>query len=118
MKTTRNNIEEEVKRTLASLDNVQPASPRPFLYTRIEARMENMKKKPVSVLELKPIYQRLSVAVLVVLVVFNVITASFYLGSSASTGSTATELSEEEVYFEQYYTSVTTIDNLEENIIE
>jgi len=117
MKTTRNNIEEKVKRTLASLDSVQPASPRPFLYTRIKARMERAHENQARVFELKPAYQRLSVAVLVLLVVFNVITASFYIGSSDNT-ATATELSEEEVYFEQYYTSLTTIDNLEENIIE
>lgn len=117
MKTTQNNIGEEVKRTLASLDNVQPASPKPFLYTRIKARMERAQENRARVFELKPVYQRLSMAVLVLLVVFNVITASFYVGSSSETAS-VTELSEEEVYFEQYYTSMTTIDNLEENIKE
>jgi hypothetical protein len=117
MKTTRNNIEEEVQRTLASLDNVQPASPKPFLYTRIKARMEKVQEGRVRVFELKPVYQRLSMAVLILLVAFNVFTASFYIESSANTAD-ATELSEEEVYFEQYYSSLTTIDNLEENITE
>lgn len=33
-------IEEEIERTLQSLDGIQPATPKPFFYTRLQGRME------------------------------------------------------------------------------
>lgn len=34
------NKEEEIERTLQSLEGIQPAEPNPFFYTRLQARME------------------------------------------------------------------------------
>lgn len=36
----RYNKEEEIERTLQSLEGIQPAEPNPFFYTRLQARME------------------------------------------------------------------------------
>jgi len=34
------NIEEEIERTLQSLKGIEPATPKPFFYTRLQARLE------------------------------------------------------------------------------
>lgn len=37
-------IEEEIERTLQSLEGIKPAEPTPFFYTRLQARMEKNKE--------------------------------------------------------------------------
>ena len=37
-------IEEEIERTLQSLEGIKPAEPTPFFYTRLQARMEKKKE--------------------------------------------------------------------------
>ena len=115
MKKVEKHIENEVNRTLTSLDDIKKASPKPFLYTRIMARMENEKSNSLKGLEFKPVYQRVGMAVLVILLVFNVLTASLFIGVNSGVSS---ENSQEEIYFDQYFPSLTTIDNLEQNINE
>ena len=36
-------MDEEIERTLQSLEGIQPAGPKPFFYTRLQARMEQKK---------------------------------------------------------------------------
>ena len=115
MKTENKHIENEVKRTLESLDNIQKASPRPFLYTRIMARLEGTEMNKSVSRELKPVYQRIFVGALVLLAVINIFTASLFLGNNSDSG---TEISQEESYFEGYYPTLTTIDNLEQYTTE
>ncbi len=115
MKKDKKHIENEVSKTLASLDSIEKASPRPFLYTRIMARMEKEKTNSSKVFELKPVYQRVGMAVLVILLVFNVLTATLFIGVNPGVSS---ENSQEEIYFDQYFPTLTTIDNLEQNINE
>jgi len=35
------NIDDEIERTLQSLEGIKPAEPKPFFYTRLQARMES-----------------------------------------------------------------------------
>ena len=115
MKSETKHIEEEVQKTLQSLDNVQKASPKPFLYTRIMARMEKYKASTSNVFELKPGYRRITIAAFIILIAINIFTATFYLGY---TSETTLENSQEEIYFDQYYPTLTTIDNIEQNLTE
>jgi hypothetical protein len=115
MKTDMKYIESEVSKTLESLDNIQKASPKPFLYIRIMARMEKAKEVSSGAYELKPVYLRIALASLAVLIVFNVFTVTLYLGSDPAS---TTEASQEEMYFDQYYPALTTIDNIEQNLTE
>jgi hypothetical protein len=41
-------VQEEIKRTLQSLEGLKPAEPAPFFYTRLQARMEKKKGMKVS----------------------------------------------------------------------
>jgi hypothetical protein len=44
--TGRNNIDEKINAALCSLDNIRPATPKPFFYTRLQSRLN---QKPDSV---------------------------------------------------------------------
>lgn len=113
MKTTNSHIEDEVRKTLSSLDGLTGASPRPFFYTRLKARMERFEKTPEKVLSLRPAYQRIALGVVAVLVVFNIFTASLIFRSeSVSSSDTSTE----QAFLDEYYPTLTTIDNLEQNL--
>jgi len=113
MKTTNSHIEEEVNKTLASLDGLTGASPRPFFYTRLMAKMESSELKTEKVFKLRPTYQRIVMGVAAVLLIFNLFTATLILGSGSKTTS---ESSTEQSFFDEYYPTLTTIDNLEENL--
>lgn len=112
MMNDKRQIEEEVRKTLESLDRVDRVSPKPFLFTRILARMQHADN--VSVGSFQP-YYRLTMAVLTILVIFNLVTFSLNLpGGLISSDNNA----QEEVDFDQYYPTLTTIDNLSMEITE
>jgi len=113
MKTTHSNIEEEVRKTLECLDGLTSAAPRPFFYTRLMARMESSKPVTEKVLIMRPAYQRIALGVAALLLVFNIFTASLIFGSSSQTTS---EVSTEQTFFDEYYPTLTTIDNLEQRL--
>jgi hypothetical protein len=46
MMQSGNNNQDRIDEVMDSLDGIQPAMPRPFLYTRIMARMERTRKDP------------------------------------------------------------------------
>ena len=115
MKTKDKNIENEVIKTMSSLDQLERARPKPFLYTRTMARMQAINEDALKRYELKPVYLRIAITGLSALVVFNLFTATLFLGNSSNT---SLEITQEEIYFEQYYPSLTTIDNLEQNLTE
>lgn len=48
-------MDEEIERTLQSLEGIQPAGPKPFFYTRLQARMEQ-KKVEKTVWQWRPAY--------------------------------------------------------------
>jgi len=113
MKTTNSNIEEEVRKTLESLDGLTSAAPRPFFYTRLKARMESQEPATEKVFSMRPVYQRVTIGVAAVLLVFNIFTASLIFGSSSQATS---EASTEQTFFDEYYPTLTTIDNLEQKL--
>lgn len=113
MKTTNSHIEEEVRKTLESLDGMTGASPRPFFYTRLMAKMEASSPRTEKTFRLRPAYQRIALGVAAVLLIFNLFTATLILGSNSQT---TTESSAEQSFFDEYYPTLTTIDNLEQNL--
>ena len=100
-------MEEEVRKTLASLDRVDRVAPKPFLFTRIMGRMQQSGSESS---KWKQPFYRLTVALLALLVVINVVTVSLNL-SGALVANDDTD--QEEQYFEQYYPALTTIENLQ-----
>jgi hypothetical protein len=109
------NIEEEVRKTLSSLDSIQKAELKPFLYTRIRAKMEAASAAPIKQFELKPAFVRIGMATLVLLLVFNFVTATLFIGTDSAAVS---ETTIEETFIDQYYPTMATIENLESYITE
>jgi hypothetical protein len=113
MKTTNSHIEEEVRKTLSSLDGLTSASPRPFFYTRLRARMESAEPSTEKVFTWKPAYQRVAIGAVAILLVFNMFTATLIRGSGSQV---TTEAGTEQTFLDEYYPALTTIDNLEQSI--
>ena len=109
------NIEEDIRKTLSSLDNIERASPKPFLYTRLMARLEVSPSKVIYQYNLKPAFTRVAMAALVILVAFNFVTATLLIGTNSDS---LLETNIEETFLDQYYPSMTTIDNIEQNLTE
>ena len=81
-------IEQEVQKTLEQFDRAERLRPNPFFYTRVRARIDERERaKRWSFLAgvLKP-------AFLVLLVVFNTITAAFFLRDKATESMDRREL--------------------------
>ena len=115
MKTDKNHIEDEVRKTMLSLDGMAQAGPRPFFYSRLTARMERNAESSSISLELAPVYRRVIMGVLAFLITANVITVTLMMGEKTISETTVTQESE---FFDQYYMPVTTIDNLETQLTQ
>ena len=48
-------IEEKIDKTLASLEHIERATPRPFFYTRLEAKIQK-KHAPIPNIVLRPVF--------------------------------------------------------------
>ncbi|KYG82385.1 hypothetical protein AWN68_14060 [Roseivirga echinicomitans] len=105
-----NNIENKISQALNSIEGIESAEVKPFFYTRLQAKMEN---------EIAPSYGRfsilanlkLSLAMLAVIMVFN-LTSLVFLTSSQDTSSTATSALDE--FSEEYFSSPNNYDYLNE----
>jgi hypothetical protein len=71
-------IEQQINETLNSLDGIRQAEPKPFYYARLKARMERELLQPKTVLgwTFKPIYAYASLALVLSINVFTIITLS------------------------------------------
>lgn len=84
-------IEQEVQKTLQCFDSAEKLEDNPFFYTRVKARIESSKKQTTKNLGqfgwslLKP-------AFLVLIVVLNIVTVTFYVTSKQSQTSDQEQL--------------------------
>lgn len=69
-------IQQKVDETLKALDGIEQAKPNPFFYTRLKARMERELLQPKTVLgwTFKPIYAYASLALVLSINIFTIIT--------------------------------------------
>lgn len=78
-------MEDELEKTLHALDGMERAEPKPFLYTRIQGRLERRRADTYSrIWQLKPAYVIASVALLIVL---NVAAMLVYSRSQRQSGT-------------------------------
>jgi hypothetical protein len=116
MKKTSNDIEKEVAKTLASLDGVKPAAPKPFLFTRISARLENMREPSGASITLSPVLERLFTAALVGLLAFNLISMSQFLGADTDISDTSAD--ESVAFMEDYYPETLNLYSIDETSMQ
>lgn len=90
MKSTDKNIEEEVLKTLGSLEGLEKGKVSPFFYTRLEARLEGSKSGATNV------WVKWQWAFLLVFVLINFLGIySYYQGGSSNTVSDLEQMQEE-----------------------
>lgn len=72
------NINNEITKTLNSLEGINQAEPKAFFYTRLHARMEKELLEPKVVLgfRFKPIYAYSTLAFILLLNIFTILTIS------------------------------------------
>jgi hypothetical protein len=109
MKKDIKHIDEEVEKTLQAFDGVEKAKPRPFLYTRIQARLERKAERKARAGVLSPAFQRFAIIVVMLIVAFNIYTAArVFIYPDA----TDTSLTNEQLFVEEYYPSTPTLYNI------
>jgi len=75
----RNKIENEIKRTLESLDGIKRAEANPFLFTRIESRLEKPENNNAHIVRY--------VVIAAVILILNVISILVYRSVSVDAGN-------------------------------
>ncbi|MET3126744.1 hypothetical protein ABID42_001846 [Arcicella rosea] len=94
------NIEEEIAKTLESIEKIQPVASNPFLYTKIKHRMNELSRPTISWMT----YAKLAICMLII--GFNIVTlGKIYLNNQHS------DMSKEEF---GAYLGITTTQNLYE----
>jgi len=82
---------DKIDKTMSSFDDIEKASPRPFFFTRLEARMENQKSiwEVISSFVTKPMVAFACICLVVI------INAAVIFSSSASSDSTTNSFSQQ-----------------------
>lgn len=101
-------IAQKIEETMKSLDGIQPAELNPFFFTRLQARMER---------DIAPSYGRfaflanmkLNLAMLVVVLMFNVASVVFISAQNSESTESKTAL---EMFTEEYSSSTSSYDYL------
>jgi hypothetical protein len=100
-------IEALVEETLNSLEGIRPAVPRPFFHTRLQARIERYAAPAKTGYRYYPAWQKMALAGIIALLLFNLFTAYQFLGNSdASVVGAQTIINE-------YYNDAISVDYLE-----
>ena len=109
MKKTDKHIEDLVKETLEAFDGIEKAKSRPFLYTRIQARIEGNTVPVFKPKLFSPVFQRITIAMVILVVAFNIYTATRVFIGPAASDSLQTE---EQAFIEEFYPSTPTLYSL------
>jgi hypothetical protein len=100
-------IEHRVAETLNVLDGIAPASPRPYFYSRLRARMERGTADKAGAAWPAPAHLRWVLAGVILLILLNTFTALRYMGGLTQDPDIAAEL------ISEYYDDALTPDNLQ-----
>jgi len=109
MKKRDKYIENEVEKTLEAFEGVERAKPKPFLFTRLQARLEEKRKGVVKAGFLSPAFKRITVALIILVVAFNIYTATRFIINPTATDTLSNS---EQLFVEEYYPSTPTLYNI------
>jgi len=109
MKKTDQHIEDLVNKTLKAFDGAKRANPKPFLFTRIQARREKRKEPAIRSGFLSPAFQGITLTLVIIIVAFNIYTATRVFTGSVSTDSPTAD---ETAFVEELYPSTPTLYNI------
>lgn len=106
MKRKDQDIEKQIDQTLDAFDGTEKAKAKPFLYTRLMARMEKRKESKATSGILSPVLQQVMIGIVILVLAFNIYTVSRFLSSPASGDTVQTE---EQAFMEELYPSTPTL---------
>jgi hypothetical protein len=109
----KKNIQEEIRKTMEAFDRIEPATPRPFLHTRIAARFERGSQSQNVFARLA--VQKVWLALIFVLLAGNIFTF-FSLSSDMSFSGGTIQAAEE--FANDYFPETTTTYNMEDFLTE
>lgn len=109
MKNTDQHIENLVNKTLKAFDGANRANPKPFLFARIQARREARRESVSRSGVLSPAFQGITLTLVILIVVFNIFTATRVFTGSVATESTTAD---ETAFVEELYPSTPTLYNI------
>ncbi len=113
MKRVNLNIDHEVKATLSSLDNIKRATPKPFLYTRIQARLQKTLHQPVISFIPGSSLIRVIVSIVIFLIILNAYTVSTVQKTDTPTVQAAS-VDDLQNFIGDYYQQTPTVYTLDE----
>jgi len=111
MKKTDKHIEDLVEETLKAFDGIERAKPKPFLYTRLQARMEGNTEAVFNSKFLSPVFQRITITLVILVVAFNIYTATRVFIRPATSDLSQTE---EQAFIEELYPSTPTLYSIDQ----
>lgn len=109
MKNTDQHIEDLVNKTLSAFDGANRANPKPFLFARIQARREKKKEHDTRSGFLSPAFQGITITLVILIVAFNIYTATRVFTGSVSADSS---IADETAFVEELYPSTPTLYNI------
>ena len=107
MKKVNEHIEKEVARTLTAFDDIQKASPRPFFYARLNARLQATYYVPENSFISSSLWIRVVISVVVFLIIVNAYTVSTVKKPDSSLALPATN--ELQSFIGDYYPQTPTV---------
>ncbi|MBR9999587.1 MAG: hypothetical protein KFF73_11480 [Cyclobacteriaceae bacterium] len=113
MKKIDKYITEKVENTLQAFDGIERAKIKPFLYTRLQARLEKKAIQSIETGMLSPAFQRFAVIMIMTVIVFNIYTATRFFINSSTDASLSTS---EQLFIEEYYPSTPTLYNISQTL--
>lgn len=115
MKKVNEHIDPVVKKTLEAFDGIEKASPKPYFYSRLSARMQPAKGLRESLSQLKPVWIKVIVSIVAFLILINAYTVStVQKPNTASLQSVSTDALQ--AFIGDYYPQAPTVYNLDETI--
>ena len=113
MKKEEQNIRALVEETLKAFDGIKRVKPNPFLFTRLQARMEAEKESETKFKTLSPVFQQIAIALVILVFIVNIITMARLLIIPSTSASMQTE---EQAFIEEFYPSTPTLYNINQTI--
>jgi hypothetical protein len=112
MKIFKGNIDEEVKQTLSAFDGIGQASPKPYFFTRLSAKMQDSPLVNAGILLSNSLWIKVIVSVVIFLILVNAYTVSTV--KKADTASLQPpSLNELQAFIGEYYPQTPTVYNLD-----
>ena len=112
MKTVKDHIEEEVRMTMEAFDGIQKASPRPYFFTRLNARIQNSSLVNVGVMLSNSMWIKIVVSVVIFLILVNAYTVSTVKKADTASLQPPT-LNELQAFIGEYYPQTPAVYNLD-----